>query len=391
MRFAARAGALFLSVGSLVLSAAPAVSMDNVHAVLEPIQKEFEVPALVAAVAKNGEIVAAGAAGLRALGYDAPATIEDRVHIGSDGKAMTALIAGMMVEEGKLRWDSTIGEVLGDKVKDLNPVLAAVTLDQLLSHSSGIPTDTPEMMDIYFNADAFDYDSRQLRLRALESWKHNTPVIPDISPFQYANFGYMTAGAMLEEVSGKSWEQLIQERIYQPLGLKSAGIGPTMTPGLIDALVGHLPNEDGTTEPRLWGNAADMPQLLGPAGTVHMSILDFANWGIWVAGMTERGPKLVQRETLEHLMAEKVQTPPRPNPPPGTPAEGGYASGWSLEKFDWADRELLTHNGSNGLNLAKILVDVENDIVVVVATNTGGRHADLAAGKAMGQLYTKFR
>jgi len=380
---------LFISPLSSPVTAAEA--MENLDALLEPVRAEFGMPALVAAVAKNGKIVGGGAVGLRALGYNVPATVEDRVHIGSDGKAMTSLIAAILVEQGVLRWESTIGEILGERVPGMNPKLAAVQLKQLLSHTSGIPTDTPEMIDIYFNTNAFDYNSSALRLMALDAWKHNAPVIPEGSAFQYSNFGYMTAGAMIEEVTGKPWEPLIREHIYEPLGLKSAGLGATATPGLVDALVGHLAKPDGTVEARLWGTGADMPSLLGPAGTVHMSILDFARWASWVAGKARRGPALVKPSTLDYLLTEKVRTPSRPNPPPGTPAEGGYAFGWSLEKFGWADKELVTHNGSNGMNLAKILVDVENDLAVVVAVNIGGRKADLAAGKVMGLLYTRFR
>jgi len=388
-RTMALAGCLFVSSFSFPVSAAE--PMGNLDALLEPVREEFELPALVAAVAKDGKIVASGAVGLRAIGYDMIATPEDRIHIGSDGKAMTSLLAAMLVEEGVLKWDSTIGEVLGKRVPGMNPKLAAVQLKQLLSHSSGIPSDTPEMIDIYFNTNAFDYNLSTLRLMALDAWKHNAPVIPEGSPFQYSNFGYMTAGAMIEEVTGKPWEMLIRERIYEPLGLKSAGFGATATPGRVDATVGHITNTDGIVEAHLWGAGADMPQLLGPAGTVHMSILDFARWASWVAGKARRGPALVKPATLDFLTTEKVRTPSRPNPLPGTPAEGGYAFGWSLEKFAWADKELVTHNGSNGLNLAKILIDFENDLAVVVATNIGGKKADLAAGKAMSQLYTRFR
>jgi CubicO group peptidase (beta-lactamase class C family) len=390
MQFRTMILAVCLFMASLSSPVSAAEAMKNLDALLEPVREEFEIPGLVAAVAKDGEIIASGAVGLRAIGYDIPATPEDRIHIGSDGKAMTSLLAAMLVEEGALRWDSTIGEVLGERVPGMNPKLAAVQLKQLLSHSSGIPTDTPEMLDIYFNDNAFNHNSSTLRLMALDAWKHNAPVIPDGSPFQYSNFGYMTAGAMIEEVTGKPWELLVRERIYEPLGLKSAGFGATATPGIIDAMVGHIANSDGVVEAQLWGNGADMPQLLAPAGTVHMSILDFARWASWVAGKTRRGPALVKPSTFDYLTTEKVQTPSRPNPPPGTPAEGGYAFGWSIEKFDWADKELVTHNGSNGMNLAKILIDFENDLAVVVAVNIGGKKADLAAGKVMGQLYTRF-
>lgn len=391
MKIGTVAGALCFAAGALFLPGAGAVAMDDLSARLRPALEEAALPGLVAAVVKDGEIVAAGAVGLRALGHDDAATVADRIHVGSNGKAMTALLAGMMVEEGRLRWDSTLGEVLGTRVPGIDPVLAAVTLDQLLSHASGIPQDTPEMLEIYFNDNAFDHTPRDLRVMALEAWKHHAPALPEGSPFQYSNFGYMMAGAMIEEASGMAWEQLIRERLFQPFGLDSAGLGATATPGRVDAMAGHLLQADGTAAARLWGNGADMPTLLGPAGTVHMSILDFARWAGWVAGKGRRGPNLVTPETLGHLLAEKVRTPRRPNPLPGTPAEGGYASGWSLEKFDWADRELLTHNGSNGMNLAKILVDPEHDLAVVVATNIGGRAADQAAGQLMGALYTAYR
>jgi CubicO group peptidase (beta-lactamase class C family) len=378
-------------VGSCLSLAGPAGAVENVDAVLAPVRSEFAMPGIVGAVARGGRIVAAGAAGVRALGHDIPATVDDRVHIGSDGKAMTALIAATLVEQGKLRWDSTVGEVLGERVPGMNPALAAVRLEQLLSHASGIPSDTPEMMDIYFNANAFDHNLSELRLMALDAWKSNAPAVPQGSPFQYSNFGYMIAGSMIEEVAGRPWETLIREIVFDPLGLETAGLGAPLTPGRIDAMAGHMQSEDGKVVPRLWGAGADAPPLLGPVGLVHMSILDFARWGAWVAGGGHRGPALVRPETLAYLTAEKVQTPKRPNPPPGTPAEGGYALGWSLEKFDWADRTLVTHNGSNGMNLAKILIDADNDIAVVVAVNIGGRNADLAAGKAMKLLYTRFR
>jgi len=385
------AAAASIVIGAAAWAATPAAATERIDALLAPVQTEFAMPGMVAAVARGGEIVAAGAVGLRALGHDSPATVEDRIHIGSNAKAMTALLAAILVEQGLLSWDSTLGDVLGTRVPGLNPALAAVRLEQLLSHSSGIPSDTPEMMDIYFNTDAFEHNLSTLRLMALDRWKHNTPVIPDGSPFQYSNLGYMAAGAMIEAASGEPWESLIRERIFDPLELTSAGLGATLTPGRIDAMAGHMIDADGTVEPRLWGAAADMPQLLGPAGTVHMSILDFVRWGAWVAGGARRGAALVRPETLAHLMAETLRTPVRPNPPPGTPASGGYALGWSLEKFDWAETELHTHNGSNGMNLAKILIDTERDLAVVVAVNIGGRDADLAAGKTMGQLYARFR
>src|ERR1700722_11165057 len=80
----------------------------SLNSTLEPYLKEFGLPALAAAVFKNGEIMAAGAVVTRRVGENIPVTIDDKFHLGSDSKAFTALLAGMYVQQGKLRWDSTL-------------------------------------------------------------------------------------------------------------------------------------------------------------------------------------------------------------------------------------------------------------------------------------------
>ncbi len=110
------------------LTFSTAVSADGLLSdQLEPIRAKYGLPALAAAVVKDGKIIASGAVGVRIYGTDIPVTLGDRFHLGSDGKAMTATLAGMMIEEGKLRWNSTIGEVLGPVIPNLKPKFAAIT------------------------------------------------------------------------------------------------------------------------------------------------------------------------------------------------------------------------------------------------------------------------
>ncbi|KKB84450.1 methylmalonyl-CoA mutase [Devosia limi DSM 17137] len=356
---------------------------------LDRVRIEYGLPALAAAVVKDGVVVAAAAIGTRVDGQVLPVTLDDRFHIGSNTKSMTATLAGMLVDEGKLDWQSRVGDVLGDDPA-MSRSLADATLEQLLSHSSGIPSDTEEMLDLYFSDAVFDDNLVQQRINALAAWQHNELVIPTPSPFQYANFGYLIAGMMIEKVSSVAWETLMHERIFGPLGMESAGLGPQSTYGLIDAAVGHRIADDGSVTAMLWGPAADVPPVMGPAGNAHMSILDYAKWASWNAGQARRGPQLVSPTTLEHIQAALVQTPTRDNPPPGTPSTGGYGLGWGSVVFDWADTPLLTHNGSNSMNLARIVVDTENDIAVVVTTNFPGANANAAAGKVMEDLYLQY-
>ena len=115
----------------------------------------------------------------------------------------------------------------------------------------------------------------------IKAWgtKHE-PSVPKTGQFQYANLGYIIVGAMIEKVSGEPWERLIFERIFEPLGLKSAGLGPQATFGKYDAPVGHRVDDKGNVTPRPWGQPADLPAaLVGPAGLVHMNVDGFRDLG----------------------------------------------------------------------------------------------------------------
>jgi CubicO group peptidase (beta-lactamase class C family) len=379
----------FVTVALLAVPFA-ANAKDSLNDQLEPIRAKYGLPVLAAAVVKDGKIVASGAVGVRVYGTHIPVKIGDRFHIGSDTKAMTATLAGMMIEEGKLRWDSTIGEVLGPVIPNLKPKFAAITLEQLLSHTSGIPSDNEEITKLYFSPDAYDYTLTDYRLRMISEWgtKHE-PSFPSDTKFQYANFGYVIAGAMIEKVAGEPWDHLIITRIFEPLGLKSAGLGPQATFGKYDAPVGHDVDAKGKITPRPWGPSADGPAVVGPAGIVHMNVEDFATWAGWNAGEGKRGPSLVKPETLKRLHQPHVVTS-IPDPKPGTPKSGSYALGWGLMKFNWSDKPLLTHTGSNSLNLASILVDTGNDAGIVVMTNFPGKKADAALLETTKALYLRY-
>jgi CubicO group peptidase (beta-lactamase class C family) len=172
--------------------------------------------------------------------------------------------------------------------------------------------------------------------------------------------------------------------------LKSAGLGPQATPGRLDAPVGHMISDDGkVVTPMPWGPAADVPEALGPAGSAHMSISDFATWAAWNAGGGKRGPALVKPETLATLHKARV-TMDIANPKPGTPKSGQYASGWGIMKMDWTPRPILTHNGSNSKNYATIFIDPAIDLAIVLTTNYPGETADKALLEMCKQLYRRY-
>lgn len=374
-RAAMMGAAAAMASAALPASAQPAPA--GLDAMLTPYLARYGLPAVAGAAVRDGRIVAAGAVGTRRAGALVPVAVTDRFHIGSCTKAMTALLAGMLVDAGRLRWDSTVGEALPDLRAGMDAGLAGVTLAQLLSHTGGIPPDTEEIIRLVIAAygqDELNLDG--LRRWVIGEWRARPLAAPAGSGFAYANLGYMIAGAMLEAAGGATWEELVVARIFAPMGLASAGIGPQSTMGRVDAPLGHATLPDGSLRAMLAGPNGDVPPVYGPAGAAHLSILDFAAWAGWHAGAGKRGPALVGAQTLARLHRRVIEMPARPDAAPGTPSGGAYGLGWGFLTLPYTRGEVMLHTGSNSMNLAIVMVQASRDFAVVVATNRTGAQAD---------------
>ena len=258
------------------------VSLDDM---LTPYLSRYQLPALAAAVFREGRVVARAAVGVRRAGTDTPVTINDAFHVGSDTKAMTSLLAGMMVEENKLQWASTIGGSFPELATTMDAGSRDVTLEPLLSHTSGIPSDNDAFGRLLFKSftqEGLNLD--ELRSWLVKGWSNQPLVTKPGTTFAYSNMGYTTAGVMIERAAKTTWEEMVVQRIFIPLGLETAGFGPQASVGRVNATLGHLVQGDGSLKPMLAGPDGDNPLIIGPAGTVHLSILDFAAWGGWQAG-----------------------------------------------------------------------------------------------------------
>jgi len=363
--------------------------LETLDAVLEPYLERYELPALGAAVVKDGVIVAAGAVGTRKAYDKIPVTANDRFHLGSDTKAMTALLAAIFVEKGKLSWESTIGNVFPELKNKMNPKMRGVTLEQLLSHTSGMPSDNERFGELLQKSFLQDGNLDDLRYWLVSQWVKEPLANEPGKVFAYSNMGYTMAGAILERTGGKSWEELVTERIFVPLELHSAGFGPQATLGKIDAPLGHQ-IQGGRLKPMLSGPNGDNPLIIGPAGTVHMSVLDFAAWAGWNAGEGKRGPDLVRPATLKKLHTPVITMPVKKDAKPGTPSKGKYGLGWGEFNANWSIEPFIIHAGSNTMNLAQILLQPKHDLAIVAVTNVSGEKADKALKALEEVLYRKF-
>ena len=348
----------------------PAVPKDNpdpakqsaptadVSSVLAEITRQHDLPGMVAAVIEGDRVVATGATGVRRRGGRDPVTLSDRFHIGSCTKAMTATLCAVLVEEGKLKWDVTIAGAFPD-AKSLHPDYRNVTLAQLLSHRGGAPGD----VDPALWKSLWEPKGVRARRKVLDTVFALPPRVEPGTQYLYSNFGYALAGHMAEKAAGKPWEDLMREKLFVPLGMTSADFGAPPDRGAARQPRGHT-TDGRPVEPTQAGS--DNPPAIGPGGTVHCSVTDWAKFvGLHLRGA--RGDaKLLKPDSFKAL-----HTPPEGNP---------YAMGWLVGPSPLGKGVALSHAGSNTMWYAVTWTLPENGLAVVVMCNQGGPGA--AAEKA---------
>jgi CubicO group peptidase (beta-lactamase class C family) len=344
---------------------------------LEPIRARHNVPALAGAIIDGEALIAAGATGVRETGRDERVTIDDCFHIGSCTKAMTATLIAMLIEQEKLRWTTTIAEIFPELRESMRPEYRDVTVEQLVTHRGGVPADLISgglWARLWENRGTPTEQRRALVEGALKL----PPDAPPGTKFLYSNAGYAIAGAMAEKITGEPWEALMRRLLFDPLDMKSAGFGAPGMPDRHDQPRGHVARGE-KLEPVAPGREADNPPAIGPAGTVHVSLPDWAKFvGLHLRG--ERGgSKLLSADSFKKLHT--------------APDGQEYACGWLLTRRDWGGR-VLTHAGSNTMWFAVVWVAPEKDFAVLAATNYAGPDGQLggrATDEAAWALIQHFR
>jgi CubicO group peptidase (beta-lactamase class C family) len=328
---------------------------------LATVREAQKVPALFGAIIEGDKLLAVAAVGVRKTGETEPVTANDLVHIGSDTKAMTATVIALLVEKKKLKWDSTVGEVLSDLKGKIHDDYLGVTVEQLLAHRGGV------VPNVFWAAAPADKSTRDQRAALLPVILKNAPADKLGTKFVYSNAGYVVAAAMAEAAADASWEDLMRDTLFKPLGMKSAGFGPPGKKGGLDQPWGHTFGKDGSAPTQ-----RDNPPVLGPAGTVHAALPDWAKFAsLHLLGAQGKG-KFLKPETFAKLH---------------TPAEGfNYAGGWGVGK----DGQ-FTHDGSNRYWYSRVRLVPKNNIVILTATNVGGAEARSAVDEAEKVLNDYYR
>jgi CubicO group peptidase (beta-lactamase class C family) len=357
----------FCVVVLLLVCVYPAVATENppggdVARELRAVREEYGLPAVAAAVIVEGKLRETAVVGVRKYGSEVPVAVNDPFHLGSCTKAMTASLVGLLVQQGKLKWETTLAEYFPQWKDAMHPDYRGVTLVHLLSHRAGAPPMTDgfapvgksELLLLALQS------PRAQRRRVAETVLTRPPICKPGEKELYSNAGYTIVGAIIEQVTGEEYETLLRRMLFEPLGMSTAGFGAMGTADHIDAPWQHRRDADRIV-PINPGPLSDNPPFITPAGRVHCSIEDWVKYVRCVLAAARGADGL-----LNPVQVQQLQEPP---------FGGKYALGWGLHERSWGGGRVLSHAGSNGMNYCVVWVAPLRNFAVLVATNCGGDKA----------------
>lgn len=312
-------------------------------------RKEKNLVGLAAMVMVDGQVVAAAADGERKKWSGVPVEISDRWHLGGITKSITATMIARLIEASQMQWSDTVGEIFPEA--SVHEDWKAVTLRQLLTDTAGAPAYLP--MEVALQRPTLGPECTQARREAVLNVIAEKPAYPPGEKYEYSNVGYTIAGAMAEKVTGATWEDLVKREVFEPLELADAGFGPPKSGDkTLEQPRGHktirgrkFPVDDET----------DNTPVMGPAGTVHMTLQNLCTFARdHMLGQVGAG-KLLSTQTYKLLH---------------TPELNYYACGWiRKEPGEEIPYTVYWHNGSNTFWYALVVFIPERKMVVAVTSN----------------------
>jgi CubicO group peptidase (beta-lactamase class C family) len=361
---ALRLATLFVlaSVPGAALADPPAGFVEHVEA----LREDSGAPGIAIAIVENGETTLSHGWGVRKLGEPAAIDADTIFQTGSTGKAFTVAAIATLVDQGKLKWD--------DKVVDHIPwfqmydpwVTREITVRDLMVHRSGLGLGAGDLM--------FVPRTSLTRKQTVERLRYIKPATSFRSAYAYDNVLYVVLGQLIEEVTGKTWEEYMASEVLARGGMSVSTSTydarfATANRAYPHARVSGVLRGDGPL------SVLDERDVLGanamPAGGLAMSANDLAQWlKIQLAhGAMPDGGRLFSEDAAREMWSPVTPQPIDPWPgdlAPATPKYSAYALGWDVEEYRGA--RMIWHSGGvlGAISVVVLLPDQDVGFAVVI-------------------------
>ena len=335
--------------------------LQQLDGTVEKVRQQFDVPGIAVAVVKDGKVLLERGWGVREIGKPEPVQADTLFAIASNTKAFTATSLNLLAEEGKLKMsDRVIDHLPGFRMSDAY-VTREMRIRDLLSHRSGLTLGAGDLLfgptTTYSNA-------------AVVARLANVPLKGGFRErYAYDNILYAVAQQVIEKVSGLSYADFLQQRIFDKVGMAGTRYNADhLKPG-DKAAIGHAKfdfTELRPVPPLTWSNAAG-------AGGIYSSVHDLSKWmNVQLAeGKLADGTALFSEKTQQQMwqmqIPQVVGTPSVPELALAKPNFAGYGEGWSLS--DYRGQKLVWHTGGWPGQVSRLTLVPEKNLGVVVLTN----------------------
>lgn len=310
-------------------------------------------------VAENGKIIYKGAYGQANMEWNIPNTPDTKFRLGSITKQFTATVIMQLVEQGKIKLDAKLTDYLPDYRKDTGE---KITIHHLLTHTSGIPSYTGQpgfFQNVSRNPYKVDDFVKQYASGDLE--------FEPGSKYRYNNSGYFLLGAIIERVTGKPYEQVLQQNIFDPLGMKNTGYDHYNT------ILSKRASGYGKT-PDSYTNAPYLDMSIPyAAGSLYSTVEDLYLWDQALYTdkvLSAQSKALMYKPFLEN-----------------------YAYGWAVTNASFKQNDqpvqVISHDGGiNGFTTTIVRFPKEKNLIVML-DNTGTEYLDRLSDSIARILYNQ--
>lgn len=342
-------------------------SLNGLDGFVEQVMKDWHVPGLAVAIVKDGRVVYAKGFGYRDVKKGLKVTPDTLFAIGSCSKAFTTAAMAILAGEGKLDWDKSVRDYLPDfRLYDAYATSQMRPRD-LVTHQSGLP-----------RHDLVWYGSPLSRKEMFDRVRYLEPSKPLHAKYQYNNLMFMTAGVLIERISGSTWEEFVRRRILDPLGMKTSTFSVTDSQKTPDF---SLPYQEEN------GQVKEIPfrniDAIGPAGSINSSVNEMTRWLLMQLGKGKfEGRQIIPEKSLAEVHTPQI-------------VAGGdlkydesfyssYAMGWGVTSY--RGHPALAHSGGIDGFTSAVRFLPKDQLGVVVLTNSSSPASGLIASTAVDRV-----
>lgn len=342
---------------SIFSSKAQVITSAEIDALVERTLKTFDVPGIAVAVIKDDKVIHAKGYGVRSLKTQQKVDENTLFGVASNSKAYTAAALGMLVDQKKITWDTKVTDIIPE-FKLYNPyVTEEFTIRDLLCHRSGMGLGAGDLM---MWPDSSDFTKTDI----IHNLRYLKPVSSFRSKYDYDNNLYIVAGEVVARVSGISWEDFVEKRIMQPLGMSKTAASLSRLKDKSNVIDPHAP-----VNGKVQAIGIDWSETANAAGGIYSSVSDMSKWVIAQINGGKYGDgskRLFSQDVHEEMWAPQTIIPVR-----GTTAYNTHFSAYGLGWFlsDVKGYKQATHTGGLAGVVTQVTILPEMKLGIIVFTN----------------------